>query len=219
MVIKYNVKKWILHPIMMGLLAVVTIACKTEMNFSLTNPATAEVVSLEKSTPKPARKEHSIYKSDRFGFQFSYSLRDFVIDNKITTPNNNVNSPLTAIDIWTRKHAEKIRAGEYEGGTEYPANVRVSVYNNRSKLPLQKWIQKNNEFSATREFKTAKIAGQTGLKFKSSGLYENEHIAFINPKDSRIIAITISKTGYGNNDAIYERAYQQVVNSFTLLNR
>lgn len=219
MVINYNVKKWILHPMMMGLLAVVTIACKTEMNFSLTNPATAEVVSLEKSTPKPARKEHGIYKSDRFRFQFSYSLRDFVIDNKITTPNNNVNSPLAAIDIWTRKHAEKIRAGEYEGGTEYPANVRISVYNNRSKLPLQKWIQKNNEFSATREFKTAKIAGQTGLKFKSSGLYENEHVAFINPKDSRIIAITISKTGYGNNDAIYERAYQQVVNSFTLLNR
>jgi len=220
MEVKYNeLKKWILHPMMMGLLAVVTIACKTEMNFSLTNQATAEVVSLEKSTPKPARKEHGIYKSDRFGFEFSYSLQDFVIDNKITTPNNNVNSPLTAIDIWTRKHAEKIRAGEYEGGTEYPANVRISVYNNRSKLPLQKWIQKNNEFSATREFKTAKIAGQTGLKFKSSGLYENEHIAFINPKDSRIIAITISKTGYGNNDAIYERAYQQVINSFTLLNR
>ncbi|BAY77006.1 hypothetical protein NIES25_34640 [Nostoc linckia NIES-25] len=220
MEVKYNeLKKWILHPMMMGLLAVITIACKTEMNFSLINSATAEVVSLEKSTPKPARKEHGIYRSDRFRFEFSYSQRDFAIDNKITTPNNNVNSPLAAVDIWTRKHAEKIRAGEYEGGTEYPANVRVSVYNNRSKLPLQKWIKQNNEFSAPREFKTAKIASQSGFKFKSSGLYENEHIAFINPKDSRIIVITISKTGYGNNDAIYERAYQQVVNSFTLLNR
>ncbi|MDZ8080215.1 MAG: hypothetical protein RMX35_14240 [Nostoc sp. DcaGUA01] len=221
MKVNYNqFKKWILHPIMMGLLAVGTIVYKTETSFSLTNPAiAAEVVSLEKSTPKPARKEQAIYRSDRFHFQFSYSLPDFVVDNNITTPNNNVNSPLTAVDIWTHKHAEKIRAGEYAGGTEYPANVRIAVYTNRGKLPLQKWVKQNNDFYAPREFKTAKIAAQTGFKFKSSGLYENEHVTFISPKDSRIIVITISKTGYGNNDAIYQRAYQQVVNSFTFLNR
>ncbi|WP_414571669.1 hypothetical protein [Nostoc sp. CCY 9925] len=217
MKVNYNqFKKWILHPMIMGLLAVGTIVYKTETSFSLTNPAiAAEVVSLEKSTPKPARKEQAIYRSDRFGFQFSYSLRDFAINNKIASPYNNPNSRLAAIDIWTHKHAQKIRAGEYAGGTEYPANVRVSVYRNYSKLPLQKWVQQDNDFSATREFKTAKIAGQRGLKFKSSGLYENEHLAFISPKGPRIIVITISKTGYGNNDAIYERAYQQVVNSFT----
>ncbi|MDZ8185411.1 MAG: hypothetical protein RMX96_11225 [Nostoc sp. ChiSLP02] len=221
MEVKYNeLKKWILRPMMMGLLVAGTIASKAEINFSLANPAmAAQVVSLEKSTPQPARKEHGIYQSDRFRFQFSYSLQDFVIDNKITTPNNNVNSPLATVDIWTHKHAQKIRAGEYEGGTEYPANVRVSVYKNPARLNLQKWVKQSNDFSLPREFKTAKIAGQSGFKFKSSGLYENEHVAFISPKDSRIIVVTISKTGYGNNDAIYERAYQQVVNSFTFLNR
>ncbi|MBU7586134.1 MAG: hypothetical protein KAF91_25250 [Nostoc sp. TH1S01] len=212
------IKQWIWQPILMSLLAAGTLACQSTVSSSPTNQAIAKpVVLLEKSTPKPVAQDQAIYRSDRFRFRFSYSTKDFVIDNKISTPRNNVDSPLAAIDIWTQQHGQKIRAGAYEGGTEYPANVQVTVYNNPRKFSLQKWIKQSNEFTGSRDFKSAKIAGQTGVKFQSSGLYENENVAFINPKDSRIIVVSLSKTGYGNNDAIYRRAYQQVVNSFTFL--
>jgi len=210
-----QIKQWILQPILMSLVVVGTIACQSTVSSSSTSAK--QVVSLDKSTPKPVPQDQAIYRSDRFRFRFSYSLKDFVIDNKISTPRNNVDSPLAAIDIWTKQHAQKIRTGAYEGGTEYPANVQVAVYNNPRKFSLQKWVKQSNQFSATRDFKSAKIAGQTGVKFQSSGLYENENVAFISPKDSRIIVVSLSKTGYGNNDAIYRRAYQQVVNSFAFL--
>jgi hypothetical protein len=80
-------------------------------------------------------------------------------------------------------------------------------------------VKQSNQFTGSRDFKPAKIAGQTGIKFQSSGLYEHENVVFISPKDSRIIVVSLSKTGYGNNDAIYRRAYQQVVNSFIFFNR
>ncbi|BAY13453.1 hypothetical protein [Calothrix sp. NIES-2098] len=211
-----QIQKWILHPMLMGLVAAGAIACISEVNSALTKSALAkEVVSLD--VPKPVPPDQTSYRS-RLGFSFGYSLNSFVVEEKIASRTNNVNSPLGTVDIWTKKHAQKIRAGEYAGGTEYPANVRIAVYRNNRKLPLQKWVKQSNEFSVTREFKTAKIAGQTGIKFKSSGLYENEHVVFGNPKNSRIIVVTLSKTGYGDNDAHYQIAYQQLVDSFRLIN-
>jgi hypothetical protein len=213
-----QLKKWMLHPVLMGLVAAGTFACQSTINSSPTTQAIAkQVTSLQKSNPKPVAQNLAIYRSDRFRFRFSYSLQDFVIDDKILTPRNNVDAPLAAIDIWTKQHAQKIRAGAYEGGTEYPANVQVAVYNNPRKLSLQKWVQQSNQFTGSRDFKPAKIARQTGIKFQSSGLYEHENVVFISPKDARIIVVSLSKTGYGNNDALYRRAYQQVVNSFAFL--
>lgn len=210
-----QLKKGILHPVLMSLVAVGTLACQSTINSSPTTQAIAkETVAVEKSTPKVAAQKPGTYRSDRFGFRFSYSPKDFVIDGRISTPRNNVDGPLIAIDIWTKQHAQKIREGAYEGGTEYPANVQVAVYNNPRKLPLQKWVQQSNQFTASRDFKPARIARQTGIKFQSSGLYEQENVVFNSPKDSRIILVSLSKNG-SNNDAIYRRAYQQVVNSFT----
>ncbi|MBD2449606.1 hypothetical protein H6G76_21030 [Nostoc sp. FACHB-152] len=214
-----QLKKWILHPVLITLVTVGAIACQSTVSSSPTNQAIAtEVNSLEKSTSKPVAQNQGTYRSDRYHFRFSYSPKDFIIDNQISTPRNNIDAPLAAIDIWTKQHAQKIRAGAYEGGTEYPANVQVAVYNNPRKLSLQKWIQQSNQFTVSRDFKPGRIAGQTGLKFQSSGLYEHENVAFISPKDSRIIVVSLAKNG-SNNDAIYRKVYQQVVNSFAFLNK
>jgi hypothetical protein len=207
-----QLKKWILHPVLISL-AAVGIACQSTISSPPISQAIAKEIVVEKSTAKPGT-----YRSDRFHFRFSYDPKEFVIDNKISTPTNNVDSPLVAVDIWTKQHAQKIRAGAYEGGTEYPANVQVAVYDNPRKLPLQKWVQQSNQFTGSQNFKPAKIAGQTGIKFQSSGLYEHENVVFISLKDSRIIVVSLSKNG-GNNDAIYRRAYQQVVNSFAFVNK
>lgn len=206
-----QLKKWILPPVLMSLVVGVTLACQSTVNFSSTQALAQEIYPA--NTTKAVAQRPGNYRSDRFHFRFSYSPKDFVIDHKISTPRNNVDAPLAAIDIWTKQHAQKIRAGAYEGGTEYPANVQVAVYNNPRKLPLQKWVQQSNQFTGSRDFKPAKIAGRTGIKFQSSGLYENENVVFVSPKDSRIIVVSLSKNGT-NNDAIYRRAYQQVVNSF-----
>ncbi|HEY9799114.1 MAG TPA: hypothetical protein V6D25_02050 [Leptolyngbyaceae cyanobacterium] len=210
---KVNYKR-IVSPILMGLVVVGAMSYKPVAASSLTS---REDVRLEKSTPKIVAQNQGVYRSDRFKFRFTYP-QDFVIDRNITTPSNSVGAPLATIDIWTKQHAQKIRAGAYEGGTEYPPNVNVRLYNNPQKLPLQNWVKQSNQFSQTRDFRTARIAGQTGIKFQSDGLYASENVVFVNPRDSRIIVIAFSKIG-GNHDVIYRRAYQQVINSFAFVNR
>ncbi|HIK03386.1 MAG TPA: hypothetical protein IGS40_01515 [Trichormus sp. M33_DOE_039] len=205
--------KLILHPLLIGLVSVGAITSVSKASFIAKNRITTT-----QAVAQQVVQNQGIYRSDRFKFQFSYSSKYFVIDNKISTPSNQIDSPLASIDIWTKNHAQKIRNGEYAGGTEYPANVSITVNNNPKKLPLQIWVKQSNQFSDTRNFQSARIAGQTGIKFQSSGLYENENVAFVNPRDGRIIVIKLSKTNYGNNDALYRRAYHQVINSFTLLN-
>ncbi len=209
-----HIQRWILQPALIGLATVGMLACQPQATFS-----SHGAIATPKSTPKQVSQKPGTYRSDRLRFQFSYSAKDFVIDNQISTPRNNVDSPLSTIDIWTKNHAQKIRAGAYQGGTEYPANVNITVNNNPRKLSLQNWVKQSQQFGVTRDFQSARIAGQTGIKFQSSGLYENEHVAFFSPKDSRIIVLTLSKTGYGNNDAIYRRAYQQIINSFAFVSR
>ncbi|BAT54758.1 unknown protein [Nostoc sp. NIES-3756] len=207
--------KRIVNPILMGLIVIGAMSYKPVIASS---SITKEDVRLEKSTPKTVAQNQGVYRSDRYKFRFTYPSRDFVIDRNISTPSNTVGSALATIDIWTKQQAQKIRAGAYEGGTEYPPNVNVRVYNNPKKLPLQNWVKQSNQFSQTRDFRTARIAGQTGIKFNSDGLYASENVVFVNPRDSRIIVIAFSKIG-GNNDVIYRRAYQQVVNSFAFVNR
>ncbi|MBF2004015.1 MAG: hypothetical protein IGS49_00680 [Chlorogloeopsis fritschii C42_A2020_084] len=221
MVVNYRqLKKLVLHSVALGLVVAGAIACQPESPIVSSSPASAasnrEVSQSKPSTPKPVPQNKAIYKSDRFGFQFSYPSNIFVVDDKTKIPSSN-NAPLAAIQIWTQEHAKKIGSGAYEGGTEYPANVSVTVANNPQKLPLQKWVKQSNQFGVTRAFKDTKIAGQNAIAFQSSGLYENEHVVFTSPNGSNIIVITFGKTGYGNNDAIYQKAFDQVVNSFTFL--
>lgn len=189
-----------------------TIACQSQ--------SLPKVTSSENPIPAAnlVSQKQAIYRSDRYGFQFSYSPKDFVVDEKTNKPSSKDNL-LATIDIWTHQHAKKIRSGAYEGGTEYPANVSVRVSRNPQKLPLQKWIQQSNQFGITRTFKNTKIAGQNAIAFQSSGLYENENIVFSSPKNSNIIVITFAKTNYGNNDAIYKKAFEQVVNSFAFVGK
>ncbi|WP_315790270.1 hypothetical protein [Fischerella sp. JS2] len=206
-----RLKKWVLHPVVLGLIITTTIACQSQ--------SLPKVTSSE--TPLPATKivsQQAIYQSDRYGFQFSYSPKDFVVDEKTNKPSSKDNL-LTTIDIWTQQHAKKIRSGAYEGGTEYPTNVSVRVYRNPQKLPLHKWVQQSNQFGITRDFKNTKIAGKNAIAFQSSGLYENENIVFPSPRSTDIIVIQFAKINYGNNDAIYKKVFEQVVNTFTFVGK
>ncbi|PMB18539.1 hypothetical protein CEN40_14730 [Fischerella thermalis CCMEE 5205] len=207
-----RLKKWVLNPAALGLIVTTTIACQPQ--------SLPKVTSSENPIPAAnlVSQKQAIYRSDRYGFQFSYSPKDFVVDEKTNKPSSKDNL-LTTIDIWTQQHAKKIRSGAYAGGTEYPANVSVRVYKNPQNLPLQKWVQQSNQFGITRDFKNTKIAGKNAIAFQSSGLYENENIIFSIPRSSHMIVITFAKTNYGNNDAIYKKAFDQVVNTFTFVGK
>lgn len=206
--------KWILHAVLLSSVTVVAIGCQPQSPIVNSSPTN----SVEVSTPKPVSQSQAIYRSDRFNFQFSYSAKDFVVDTP-SIPANEQNSTLANIEIWTQEDGQAIRSGKYEGGTEYPPNVRVTVFGNPQNLPLGKWVQQKNNFAAPGEFKNATIAGQNAIAFQSEGLYANKHIAFNSPDDSQIIVVTFSDVNNVGNDSIYQRAFQDVVNSFTFVNK
>ncbi|WP_199320392.1 hypothetical protein [Leptolyngbya sp. FACHB-261] len=169
------------------------------------------------STPEPTIQGQAEYRSPRFGFQFSYPSQDVVVDDTTDVPPNSKTSLLSAVEIWTHKHAQKIRSGAYEGGTEYPANVNITVHSNAQQLPLQSWVEQSNQFASPREFKGTTVAGQPAISFQSTGLYEDEQVVFSNLAGSNIIVIALAKTNYGDNDAIYQGAFQKIVDSFSFV--
>ncbi|MEP0981025.1 hypothetical protein [Leptolyngbya sp. FACHB-17] len=175
-------------------------ACQNQPSIVASSPTLAPVSSAQ-----------DVYRNDRLGFEFRYPEKDFVVDPSTKVPPTEADK-IATIEIWTKERYQKLKAGAYEGGTEYPANVQVAVYQNSKKLDLQNWIQQNNRFAAPQQFRTTTISGQTGIAFQSSGLYEHEHIAF--QSDDEITLVTLSKTGYGNNDAAYRTAFDQIIRTF-----
>lgn len=151
-----------------------------------------------------------VYRHEQF--QFSYPVEDFVVDPLTQVPPNE-SALISAVEVWSQEHYRKIKAGEYAGGTEYPANVQIAVYQNPQRLELQRWVQQSNRFSIPTQFIATTIAGEPGIAFQSTGLYEHEHVAF-NSSDTEIILITLSKTGYSNHDANYRTAFDQIIRSF-----
>ncbi|WP_348245383.1 hypothetical protein [Leptolyngbya sp. DQ-M1] len=163
------------------------------------------------SSPTSVSSTQNVYRNDRLRFEFRYPEKDFVVDPLTKSPPTEADA-IATVEVWTKEHYQKLKAGAYEGGTEYPANVQVAVYQNPKKLDLQNWVQQNDRFAAPQQFKTTTIVGQTGIAFQSSGLYEHEHIAF--QSDDEITLITLSKTGHGNNDATYRTAFDQIIRTF-----
>ncbi|MGG6265517.1 hypothetical protein ACQ4M3_05870 [Leptolyngbya sp. AN03gr2] len=194
-------QKWILGSVAFSLMAGTIMACQQQPLIVASSPTPAQVSSAQ-----------SIYRNDRLGFEFHYPEKNFVIDPLTKVPPTEADA-IATIEIWTQEHYQKLKAGAYEGGTEYPANVQVAVYQNPKKLDLQNWVQQNHRFAAPQQFKTTTIAGQTGVAFQSNGLYEHEHIAF-RSADDEVVLITLSKTGYGNRDATYRTVFDQIVRSF-----
>ncbi|WP_016953491.1 hypothetical protein [Anabaena sp. PCC 7108] len=202
-----NIYKWFFSPVSVGVLTVITIASSPSLSFGA---ATTNISSPTTSRKLVAQNEGN-YRNNTFKLRFNYSTKDFVLDHKTTRPSSNLN--LLVIDLWNKKHAQKIKAGAYEGGAEYPANAQVRVYYNPRRLSLQNWVKQSQDFAAPKKFSNVKIAGQNALQFESSGLYENKHTVLINPKNSNIIVISLSQIGSGNDDAIYRKGYQQVLQS------
>ncbi|BAS56934.1 MULTISPECIES: hypothetical protein [Leptolyngbya] len=201
----YPFQKWILSSVVLSLIAGTTIACETKSPTIENSP---------ENSPTPAAQVASagVYRNDRLGFEFRYPEKNFVVDPQTKVPPTE-ELTIATIEIWTQQQYQKLKAGAYEGGTEYPANVQVAVYQNPKQLDLQNWVAQNNRFSAPKQFKPTTIAGRSGIAFQSSGLYEHEHIAF-RSADREITLITLAKIGDSNNDSAYQTAFDQIIRSF-----
>ncbi|HYW17799.1 MAG TPA: hypothetical protein VE956_00555 [Nodularia sp. (in: cyanobacteria)] len=173
-----------------------------------------EVAASPRPTPTSPARNQTRYRSQRLGFEFQYSGKDFVVNDAVSLKNSS-NSILAIIDIWTQEHAQKIRAGAYEGGTEYPANVNITIYKNPKRLPLQRWLQQSQEFVAASKLKNTKVAGQNAVQFESTGLYEHKKVAFLHPKNANVIVFNLAQDGNKKNEAKYQALYKQMISSFT----
>jgi hypothetical protein len=203
------VQKLVFSPMSVVILATAVISSSPIPSFA----ATTTNIEPATTSRKLIAQNQGAYRNNTFKLRFNYSASEFVLDHKTTRPSSNLN--LLVIDIWNKKHAQKIKSGAYEGGTEYPANVKVMVYYNPQKLSSQNWVKKSQDFVAPKKLSNVKIAGQKAIQFESDGLYANKHIVVVNPKNSNIIVITLSQIGSGNDDATYRKAYNQIIKSLS----
>jgi hypothetical protein len=166
------------------------------------------------SNSKLIAQTQTTYNDKRFRFKFNYSRQDFVI-NEATNPLLRSNAILAVINVWTKQHALKVSQGAYQGGAEYPGNVKITVYKNTQRLSLKNWIQQSQQVVDPQQLKYTKVAGQNAIQFQSTGLYETKKVALVNPRNSNIIVISLDQTSSKNDDAKYQKAFSQVISSFS----
>jgi hypothetical protein len=196
-------------------------ACQAESltaNSTEIDPVSTDTVSTSASaTPEPVLQSQATYQNLNFGFQFNYSLDEFVVNESKINWGTEEDKNRTVINIWTQKHAQAIQSGFYEQGTEYPANVQITVESAPQKS-LREWIEQSDRFVMSEELKNTTIAEQAAIVFQSTGLYENQNIAFTSPDGYLVFVITLSQINSGDEDTPYKQVFEEVKNSFIFLN-
>ncbi|QKD81129.1 hypothetical protein HPC62_02115 [Thermoleptolyngbya sichuanensis A183] len=196
-----------LHRFSLGLLVVAAVSCQVQS--PPVPPPGGTGTPTGQPSPISAAPESGLYRSDRFGFQFAYPADQFVAHGETEFPPEVV--AREAVQIWTIDHDRAIQAGEYEGGTEYPANVSVTVQPNPEGLSATDWIAQSDWFTDVREVQEVTVAGQQAIAFRSSGLYDMEQVLVPTPDGKNWVLITLNQVGTGESDAQYRQAYDRAI--------
>lgn len=200
-----------LHRLCLGLLITAAVSCQVQS--PLVSPPAEPETPTEQSSPVAAAPDSGLYRSDRFGFQFAYPADQFVAKGETEFPPEVV--AREAVQIWTIEHDRAIQAGEYDGGTEYPANVSVTVQPNPDKLSATDWIAQSDWFTDVRDIQEQTVAGQRAIAFRSSGLYDMEQVLVPTPDGKHWVLITLNQVDGGESDALYRQAYDRAIASLT----
>ncbi|MBD1848727.1 hypothetical protein H6F87_01665 [Cyanobacteria bacterium FACHB-502] len=162
------------------------------------------------STPSPSASKRYAFPQAGFGFVYP-------ADFAIADPVDNASDGLVLLELWQQKVYDDIVAGKYEGGTEYPSSVQVVVDRNPDNLDLQAWVEgHSSRFSQPKDFQARSIAGQNGLSFSSTGLYEHENVVVAHPSGEAVIVISLATIGNPEVDEPNRRAFTEIVNSLQL---
>lgn len=149
------------------------------------------------------------YTSNRADFQFDYPPR-FVAEAKLSSGTGD-DRLLEWIDLWSQRDYDNIKSSNTP--TELPANVSVAVQRNPQRLALRDWVQQNNQFASPDRFTLVTIAGQRGIAFQSTGLYNYENVVLAIPNSSDVIVVRLDKDGLPERDATYRPVFQQILSS------
>jgi len=202
-----------LHRLGLGLL--ITAAVSYQVQSPPGSPPMGTGTPTEQSSPVAAAPDSGVYRSDRFGFQFAYPAEQFVAKGETEFPPEVV--AREAVQIWTLEHDRAIQAGEYEGGTEYPPTVSMTVQPNPDKLSATDWIAQSNWFTDVRDIQERTVAGQRAIAFRSSGLYDMEQVLVPTPDGKHWVLITLNQVGDGESDAPYRQVYDRAIASLTFM--
>ncbi|MFQ3615847.1 MAG: hypothetical protein SNJ57_10915 [Cyanobacteriota bacterium] len=206
-------KRLALHRFSLGLLITAAVSCQVQ-----SPPVSLPVETAtptEQPSPIAAAPDSGVYRSDRFGFQFAYPADQFVAKGETEFPPEVV--AREAVQIWTLEHDRAIQAGEYEGGTEYPANVSVTVQPNPDSLSARDWIAQSDWFTNVSNLQDRTVAGQPAIAFRASGLYDMEQVLVPTPDGKNWVLITLNQVGTGESDAQYRQAYERAIATLTFL--
>ncbi|NJN58573.1 MAG: hypothetical protein HC879_14300 [Leptolyngbyaceae cyanobacterium SL_5_9] len=145
------------------LMAVVAIACQSPSSSTVEAPSAAPSEAIAQSndlTEAEPQGGLAIYESDRLGFSFTVP-EGFTIDNSLESAEIEAEYDFRGqIELWSNADHEAIQAEAYEGGTEYPPNVSITVYNNPERRSPQDWVESSNRFLRLGEYRTVMVAGQ-----------------------------------------------------------
>ncbi|GAB4437189.1 MAG: hypothetical protein OHK0035_25030 [Cyanobacteria bacterium J069] len=196
----------------LGLLIVAAVSCQVQS--PLVAPPDDPSVSPTQPAPIAVSPDSGLYRSDRFGFQFAYPADQFVAKGETDFPPEV--AAREAVQIWTLEHDRAIQAGEYEGGTEYPANVSVTVQPNPDGLAAADWIAQSDWFPEARNFQEKTVAGQPAIAFQSGGLYDMEQVLVPTPDGRHWVLISLGQVGT-ESDESYRQAYELAIATLTFL--
>ncbi|HEY9664258.1 MAG TPA: hypothetical protein V6C65_37925, partial [Allocoleopsis sp.] len=191
------------------------------------NPLSSNVPDASPALPSSAPPSPSVapaiqadssrYENEAIGIRFTMPT-DFVWDETQPQPNLMGITATKTLELWQQEKFKAIQAGAYAHGTELPPNVRIAIYPNLDRLSVKDWVDRYSEqYVQPRDFQTRSIAGQTGLSFRSTGLYELETVVLPNLSGDEVIAISLATVGVANVDEPNQRAFAQVVSSFELM--
>ncbi|HIK15714.1 MAG TPA: GUN4 domain-containing protein [Leptolyngbyaceae cyanobacterium M33_DOE_097] len=152
--------------------------------------------------PDLASYRDVFYFSDRFGFRF-LSPSGYVITPSETQQTPNPVMPVQVLEIW--QQADFLNR---ENLPEGPPIISITVYTNPKRLPLTAW---KGELSRNDD-RPIPVAGQRGLAYTSTGLYDADNVLFPNPDGRYIFRLT---GRYADANAPIRQTFRELVANFT----
>lgn len=139
------------------------------------------------------------YESAAYGFSFSYP-EGYVLSE------SEVGSGYHAIRLLREEDATPPEGGEG------PTGVAVDVYQNQASSLLE-WMQTSsvsNYQLGNKAYEPTSVAGVPAFRYRWSGLYEGETVAFL--LGGNVIAVSVTRL----SPEEHAEAYQEVLSSFKL---
>ena len=117
--------------------------------------------------------EQNRYRSDRFGFSFTYP--------------DGFELTVTHSDNSTEEHVTLLR--QEDMGDPEPPFIGISVSKNPQQLSLEDFREQKGYFIIN-EFPETTVAGQRALDFESAGLYESREHLFKTPEGTHVVSLS-----------------------------